>query len=71
MDETMIFAMVLCVGIAIVGYAMKTWPVVFVSSAGWIIVVLRWFEETQDFLIVALVMTLAIGQVFLVQQKEV
>lgn len=70
MDETMIFAMVLCVGIAVVGYLMKTWPVVFVSSAGWIIVVLRYFEETGDFLLVALVMTLAIGQVFLVQSKE-
>lgn len=65
-----ILAMLLCVGIAAVGYKMRAWPVTFVSSIGWVIIAMRLFQETQDYLAMALMLMLAIAQVFLIKSED-
>ena len=70
MDEMIILAMLLCVGIAAIGLKMKTWPVVFVSSIGWIIISMRIFEAYQDYLALALMIMVAIAQVFLIKSED-
>lgn len=70
MDEMIILAMLLCVGIAAIGLKMKVWPVVFVSSIGWIIISMRIFEAYQDYLALALMIMVAIAQVFLIKSED-
>lgn len=70
MDEMIILAMLLCVGIAAIGLKMKVWPVVFVSSIGWIIISMRIFEAYQDYLALALMIMVAIAQIFLIKSED-
>lgn len=70
MDEMMILAMLLCVGLAGIGLKMRMWPVTFVSSMGWCIISIQLFSESQDYLVLALMLMVAISQVILVKDKE-
>lgn len=66
----MILAMLLCVGIAAIGLKMKAWPITFVSSIGWVIISMRLYQDTQEPLVMALIIMLAISQVFLIKSEE-
>lgn len=70
MDEMVILTMLLCVGIAAIGLKMRIWPVVFVSSIGWVIIAMRVFDEYQDYLALALMIMVAIAQIFLIKTEE-
>lgn len=67
MEEMMILSMLLCVGIAGIGLKMKVWPVTFVSSIGWVIIAMQLFQDTEDYLAMALILTVAFTQIFLVK----
>lgn len=67
MDETMIVIMLLCIGLAAIGLKMRMWPVTFISSIGWVIVAMRYFQETTDWLALALMLAVAISQVIMVR----
>lgn len=69
-DEMTILAMLLCVGIALIGLRMRMWPVTFISSIGWIVIGLRLFEQSQDFLVLALVVIAASAQIFMVGERD-
>lgn len=68
--EIMILAMLLCVGLTIMAYVMRMWPVAFISSMGWVIISLRLFEEYGDMLISSLVIMFAISQIIMIRDKE-
>lgn len=70
MEETIVLAMILCVGLTIIGYVMKMWPVTFISSLGWAIVSIQIFQDTGDYLILGLMVTLAIAQIVMVRDAE-
>lgn len=69
-SEMTILAMLLCVGIAVMGLRMKIWPVTFVSSLGWVVIGLRLFDQDQDFLVLALVVMAAISQIIMSIEAE-
>lgn len=69
-SEMTILAMLLCVGIAVMGLRMKIWPVTFVSSLGWVVIGLRLFAQDQDFLVLALVVMAAISQIIMSIEAE-
>lgn len=69
-SEMMILAMLLCVGLAILAYAMRMWPIAFISSMGWVIISLRLFQEQEDYLVTGLILMLAIAQIIMIRDKE-
>lgn len=70
MEEMMMLALLLCVGITLIGLKMKAWPVTFVSSIGLAIIALRLFQSTEDFLVLALMIAAAVGQLFMTKSAE-
>lgn len=70
MDEMMVLAMLLCVGIAAIGLKMRMWPVAFISSIGWTIISLQVYSQYQNWLVTALMLMVAFSQVFLVRSEE-
>ena len=70
MDEMMILAMLLCVGLGALGLKMRMWPVTFVSSIGWVIIACQLFEESESWLVLGLMLMLAFAQVIMVKDKE-
>ena len=70
MDEMMILAMLLCIGLAGIGLKMKMWPVTFISSMGWCIISIHLFSENQDYLVLALMLMVAISQVIMVRDQD-
>lgn len=61
--------MLLCVGLGIVGYAMKAWPVVFISSIGWVIIACEIYTQYESWLALGLMIMLAFSQVILVRDE--
>lgn len=70
MEEMIILAMLLCVGLAALGLKMRIWPMAFVSSVGWVIIAVRVFEESNDWLVLGLMIMVAIAQVLLVKEAD-
>lgn len=70
MDEMIILGMLLCVGLAVMGLKMRTWPVTFISSIGWVVIAMNLFQETEDYLVMGLMIMVAISQIVLVREAE-
>lgn len=69
-DEMMILAMLLCVGIAAIGLKMRLWQVTFVSSVGWVIIAMRVFDANEDYLVLALMIMVALAQIFMIRTER-
>jgi len=67
MEEILILSMALCVGLAVIGYALKAWPVTFISSIGWVVLACEVYSQYGSFLALGLMIMLAISQVILVR----
>lgn len=67
-DEMVILAMLLCVGIAAIGLKMRLWQVTFVSSIGWVIIAMRMFDAYEDYLVLALMLMVALSQIFMIRK---
>lgn len=70
MDEMVILSMLLCVGIAAIGLRMRTWPVVFVSSIGWVIIAMQVYQTYENMLVLALMIMMALAQVFMIKSED-
>lgn len=70
MDEMIVLAMIICAGLAIVGFKMRMWPVTFISSLGWLVIAMQLFQETENYLVLALLIMLSITQVVCVREAE-
>lgn len=62
--------MLLCIFLAIIAYKIRSWPVVFVSSIGWTIIALRFYEVSGDLLSLALMISVAIVQIFIIPEGK-
>lgn len=69
MEEILILSMALCIGLAVIGYALKAWPITFISSIGWVVLACEIYEEYESFLALGLMIMIAISQVILVKDK--
>lgn len=67
-DEMVVLAMLLCVGIAAIGLKMRLWQVTFVSSIGWVIIAMRMFDAYEDYLVLALMLMVALSQIFMIRK---
>lgn len=70
MDEMIILAMLLCVGLGALGLRMRMWPIAFVSSIGWVIIACQLFEQSRSWLVLGLMLMIAFAQVILVKDTE-
>ena len=59
-------AMLVSLALTILAVKMRSLPVIFISSLGWLIASLQVYEQTQEILPMALILMLAFGQFFLV-----
>lgn len=62
--------MLASIGLAVVGYKMRSLPVMFISSLGWLISALQVYAQTEEVLPMALLLMLSVSQFFLIQSKE-
>lgn len=69
-SEMMILAMLLCLGLEILAYIMKMWPLSFISSMGWVIISLQLYQESEDLLVTGLILVLAVAQIIMIRDKE-
>lgn len=70
MDEMIILAMLLCVGLGGLGLRMRMWPIAFVSSIGWVIIACELFEQSRSWLVLGLMIMVAFSQIILVRDSE-
>lgn len=66
MTEGLMLAMLVALALTILAVKMRSLPVMFVSSLGWLISALQVYEQTAEVLPMALMLMLAFGQFFLV-----
>ena len=69
-SEMMILAMLLCLGLEILAYIMRMWPVSFISSMGWVIISLQLYQESEDLLVTGLILVLAVAQIIMIRDRE-
>lgn len=67
--EGLIIACLVCIALSILAYIMKSLPIVFISSIGWLICGLKIFQQTEDMLPMLLLFVLSFGQ-FMFIKKE-
>ena len=67
--EALIISCIVCVGLSILAYLMKSLPFIFISSIGWLICGLQIFQQTEDMLPMFLIFVFAFGQ-FMFIKKE-
>lgn len=60
--EGLIIACLACFGLSILAYLMKSLPVIFISSIGWLICGLMIFKQTNEMLPMMLLIVFAIAQ---------
>lgn len=63
----LITAMVFVVVLTIIGYKARSFPVIVVSSLGWVVIALYWYQDTQELLHLVLMIMIAFAQVLLVR----
>lgn len=69
MTEGLIIAMLLAVGLLLIGYKMRSLPVIFISSLGWLISGLQLYQQTSEILPTILIIMLAISQFFILSKR--
>lgn len=63
-------AMLVSLALTILAVRMRSLPIIFISSLGWLIAALQVYEQTTELLPMALMMMLAFGQFFLVTPEK-
>ena len=67
--EALIISCIVCIGLSILAYLMKSLPIIFISSIGWLVCGLEIFQQTEDMLPMLLLFVFAFGQ-FMFIKKE-
>lgn len=65
MTEGLILAILLCVGISAMGFKLRSLPISFIGSLGWLISGLQVFQETGDVLPMGLMLFVAFATFFI------
>jgi hypothetical protein len=69
MTEGLMLAILIALALSILAFKMKSLPIMFISSLGWLIAALQVYEQTQETLPMALMMMLSFGQFFLIKRE--
>lgn len=60
-------AMLISLALTILAVRMRSLPIMFISSLGWLIAALQVYQQTDELLPMGLMLMLSFGQFFLVQ----
>lgn len=66
--DVIALSMLVCLLLGILAYKMRAWPVMLISSIGWMIVGLRIHELSGDLLPLGLIVMVAIAQIFVIPE---
>lgn len=69
MTEGLMLAILIALALSILAFRMKSLPIMFVSSLGWLIAALQVYDQTQEALPMALMMMFSFGQFFLIKRE--
>jgi len=69
MTEGLIIALLVALALLIVGYKMRSLPVIFISSLGWLVSGLQLYSQTSEILPTILLIMLAISQFFILSKR--
>lgn len=70
MTEGLIIAMLIAAALLIIGYKMRSLPVIFISSLGWLISGMQVYKQTTEVLPMILLFMLAISQFFIIKRGD-
>lgn len=70
MTEGLIIAMLIAAALLIIGYKMRSLPVIFISSLGWLISGMQVYKQTTEVLPMILLFMLAISQFFILKRGD-
>ena len=70
MTEGLMLAMLIALALLLVGYKMRSLPVIFISSLGWLISGLQVYEQTAEIFPTILLIMLAISQFFIIPRNS-
>lgn len=63
-------AMLIALALTILSVKMRSLPIMFISSIGWLIAALQVYEQTEELLPLGLMLMLAFGQFFLINSES-
>jgi hypothetical protein len=69
MTEGLMLAILIALALSILAFKMKSLPIMFISSLGWLIAALQVYDQTQETLPMALMMMFSFGQFFLIKRE--
>ena len=69
MTEGLMLAILIALALSILAFKMKSLPIMFISSLGWMIAALQVYDQTQEALPMALMMMFSFGQFFLIKRE--
>ena len=69
MTEGLMLAILIALALSILAFKMKSLPIMFISSLGWLIAALQVYDQTQEALTMALMMMFSFGQFFLIKRE--
>lgn len=70
MTEGLILAMLVSLLLGVLGFKLRSLPVVFISSLGWLISGLEVYQQTAELLPLGLLLMLAFTQFFLIKEAD-
>lgn len=70
MTEGLIIALLVSLLLAGLALKMRSLPILFISSLGWLISALQVYQQTGEMLPMALLLMVALSQFFLLSPKE-
>lgn len=68
--EGLILSLLVSGALLLIGYRMRSKPVLFISSLGWMICGLQAFQQTDEILPMVLLMMLSFSQFFIVDGRR-
>ena len=68
--EGLILSLLISGALLLVGYRMRSKPVIFISSLGWMICGLQIFQQTEEILPMVLLMMLSFSQFFITDGRH-
>ena len=69
MTEGLIIAMLASILLLLIGLKMRRIQIIFISSLGWMISALQVYDQTHEFLPVALLLMISISQFFILSKR--
>ena len=69
LSDGLILALLLSGALTLLGWKMQQIGISFIAALGWLVCGLQIYQQTSEFLPLALALMLAFGQIFLVKTK--